>query len=188
MSEDVRHRTNTIRLARGNSARPFIGTALDVTLRACDRNVPSRRGPGLPTRSTVKALRARTGRPGQTHMTSNVCSSKHDDCCRSSTRTQNTTHHTIVRKFAPCALCDTLQSHTPPSRRPVAVPRQPFAIPVADYPVCVSETHTWRTSTASVKSTLDRSNGTSFITGAFRRGCLGSIQIPPLAHCRGAVT
>ena len=34
------HRTNTLRLARGNSARPFTGTALDVTLRACDRNVP----------------------------------------------------------------------------------------------------------------------------------------------------
>ena len=34
------HRTNTLRLARGDSARPFTGTALDVTLRACDRNVP----------------------------------------------------------------------------------------------------------------------------------------------------
>jgi hypothetical protein len=34
------HRTNTLRLARGEPARPFTGTALDVTLRACDRNVP----------------------------------------------------------------------------------------------------------------------------------------------------
>ena len=34
------HRTNTLRLARGNTARPFTGTALDVTLRACDRDVP----------------------------------------------------------------------------------------------------------------------------------------------------
>ena len=32
--------TNTLRTARGESARPFTGTALDVTLRACDRNVP----------------------------------------------------------------------------------------------------------------------------------------------------
>jgi hypothetical protein len=32
--------TNTLRLARGDTARPFTGTALDVTLRACDRNVP----------------------------------------------------------------------------------------------------------------------------------------------------
>ena len=34
------HRTNTLRIARGNTARPFTGTALDVTLRACDRDVP----------------------------------------------------------------------------------------------------------------------------------------------------
>ena len=34
------HRTNTLRIARGEPARPFTGTALDVTLRACDRNVP----------------------------------------------------------------------------------------------------------------------------------------------------
>ena len=42
------HRTNTLRLARGNSARPFTGTALDVTLRACDRNrLPTRTPPNL---------------------------------------------------------------------------------------------------------------------------------------------
>ena len=43
------NRTNTLRLARarGDSARPFTGTALDVTLCTCDRDVPEQ-----PTRTT----------------------------------------------------------------------------------------------------------------------------------------
>jgi hypothetical protein len=37
MSPLDKHSSNR---ARGIPARPFTGTALDVTLRACDRNVP----------------------------------------------------------------------------------------------------------------------------------------------------
>ena len=50
-------------------------------------------------------------------------------------RRHDTSHNTHKDFRTVCTLC-TLQSHPPPSRRPVAVPRQPFAIPVADYPVC----------------------------------------------------